>query len=149
MRGAAAATEVRAAGRDDVEAIARLAGELGYPSTEAQVRERFEAIAEDRQHALFVATGPTGQVVGWIQLSEERSVVADPRAEIAGLVVDANYRSAGVGRLLVVRGEAWARERGLRTIGLRSNVIRDRAHNFYLRLGYAVTKSQKVFRKTL
>jgi len=54
-----------------------------------------------------------------------------------------------VGRLLVERGETWARERGLSTIGIRSNIIRDRAHEFYLALGYAVTKSQKVFRKAL
>ncbi len=144
-----ASTEVRAACRDDVEAIARLAGELGYPSTPDQVRERFEAVTADPQHALLVAVDRSGAVVGWIQLSEERSVVGDPRAEITGLVVDANFRSAGVGRVLVERGEAWARARGLATIGLRSNVIRERAHDFYLRLGYKVTKSQKVFRKSL
>jgi GNAT superfamily N-acetyltransferase len=54
-----------------------------------------------------------------------------------------------VGRRLVERGEAWAREKGLNTIGVHSNVVRERAHSFYLRLGYAVTKSQKVFRKSL
>jgi GNAT superfamily N-acetyltransferase len=51
--------------------------------------------------------------------------------------------------VLVERGEQWARERGLAVIGVRSNVIRERAHVFYVRLGYTVTKSQKVFRKTL
>jgi ribosomal protein S18 acetylase RimI-like enzyme len=146
---ATASTEVRAAGKDDVEAITRLAGELGYPSTGDQVRERLGAVLSGPQHALFVAVDRSGVVVGWIQLSEERSVVSDPRAEITGLVVDANFRSAGVGRVLVEQGEAWARARGLATIGLRSNVIRERAHEFYLRLGYKVTKSQKVFRKSL
>lgn len=141
--------EVRAAHKDDVEAIARLAGELGYPSTAAEVRERLEALTADLQHALLVAVDRNGAVVGWIQLSEERSVVGDPRAEITGLVVDAGFRSAGVGRALVDQGEAWARARGLATIGLRSNIIRERAHQFYLRLGYKVTKSQKVFRKSL
>jgi ribosomal protein S18 acetylase RimI-like enzyme len=141
--------EVRAAHKGDVEAIARLAGELGYPSTVAEVRERLEALTADPQHALLVAVDRSGGVVGWIQLSEERSVVGDPRAEITGLVVDAGFRSAGVGRALVDQGEAWARARGLATIGLRSNVIRERAHQFYLRLGYRVTKSQKVFRKSL
>jgi ribosomal protein S18 acetylase RimI-like enzyme len=140
---------VRAAGKDDVEAIARLAGELGYPSTPEQVRDGLDGVTADPQHALLVAVDRSGAVVGWIQLSEERSVVGDPRAEITGLVVDANFRSAGVGRALVERGEAWARSRGLGTIGLRSNVLRDRAHEFYLRLGYKVTKSQKVFRKSL
>jgi hypothetical protein len=50
---------------------------------------------------------------------------------------------------LVERGEAWARQRGLAAIGVRSNIIRERAHIFYERLGYTVTKTQKVFRKTL
>jgi GNAT superfamily N-acetyltransferase len=146
---ATASTEVRAAAKGDVEPIARLAGELGYPATAAEVRERLEAVTADPRHALFVAVDRSGAVVGWIQLSEERSVVGDPRAEITGLVVDANFRSAGVGQALVERGEGWARGRGLATIGLRSNVIRERAHQFYLRLGYKVTKSQKVFRKSL
>jgi hypothetical protein len=32
---------------------------------------------------------------------------------------------------------------------VRSNVLRIAAHNFYEKTGYAVTKSQKVFRKEL
>jgi GNAT superfamily N-acetyltransferase len=141
--------EVRAAGKSDVEALARLAGELGYPSTAAQVRERLDAVEGNPQQATFVAVANIGDVVGWIELCEIRSLVHDPRAEITGLVVDSMHRGAGVGRLLVERGETWARERGLSTIGIRSNIIRDRAHEFYLALGYAVTKSQKVFRKAL
>jgi GNAT superfamily N-acetyltransferase len=141
--------QVRAAVKSDVEAIARLAGELGYPSTAAQVRERLDAIEGHAQHATFVAVSPGGEVVGWIDLCLVRSLTTDPRAEITGLVVDSAIRAAGVGQLLVNRGEAWAREMGLKTIGLHSNTIRERAHGFYLRLGYAVIKSQKVFRKSL
>ena len=140
---------VRAARQDDTQALAHLSGELGYPVTAAQVRERLGAIEGKHDHATFVAVAPEKEVVGWIQLSEVRALEVEPRAEITGLVVDSGYRSAGVGRLLVERGEAWARERGLQTIGVRSNVVRERAHAFYERLGYAVVKSQKVFRKSL
>ena len=141
--------EVRAAGGDDVEAIARLAGELGYPAAAAEVRERLDALTGHGAHALFVAADGKGSVLGWIQLSEERSLLSDPRVEITGLVVDAIYRGAGVGHLLVERGENWARERGLTTMGVRSNILRERAHQFYLRLGYHIVKSQKIFRKAL
>jgi hypothetical protein len=51
--------------------------------------------------------------------------------------------------LLVERGEEWARQRRLAVIGVRSNIIRERTHAFYERLGYAATKTQKVFRKML
>ena len=141
--------EVRAASKHDAEALARLAGELGYPSTADQIRERLGAVEGNSDHMTFVAVASTEGVVGWIQISRARSLEVDPRAEITGLVVDSKHRGAGVGRRLVERGEAWAREKGLNTIGVHSNVVRERAHSFYLRLGYAVTKSQKVFRKSL
>jgi GNAT superfamily N-acetyltransferase len=141
--------EVRVAAQSDAEAIARLAGELGYPSTADQIRERLDAIEGVAQHATFVAVPAGGDIVGWIQVSEVRSLTNEPRAEIVALVVDSGIRGTGVGRRLVERGEAWAREMGVTTIGLHCNVIRERAHGFYLRLGYAVTKSQKVFRKAL
>lgn len=141
--------EVRAARKDDAEALARLSGELGYPSTAGQVRERLDAAEGDPRHATFVAADRGGEVFGWIELAETRSLVHNPRAEITGLVVDSTKRGAGMGRLLVERGEAWACERGLREIGVRSNVLRDRAHGFYLGLGYAAAKTQKVFRKAL
>ena len=141
--------EVRPAEARDVTAIARLAGELGYPSTAAEVRVRLAAVKEDPRHATFVAALTGDEVIGWIHLCEVHSPGSDPRAEIANLVVDSRFRSVGAGRLLVERGEQWARKRGLAAIGVHSNIIRERAHVFYLRLGYAVTKSQKVFRKTL
>ena len=141
--------EVRKVRKDDIDAIARLAGELGYPSTVAEIRQRLESMERNPDHATFVAVERGGKVIGWIGLSRVYALESDPRAEITGLIVDSGYRSGGVGRLLVERGEAWARELGLNAMGVRSNVIRDRAHQFYLRLGYEVTKSQKVFRKML
>jgi GNAT superfamily N-acetyltransferase len=141
--------EVRLAAKNDAEALALLAGDLGYPSTSAQVRERLGGVEGDPRHATFVAVARSGEIVGWIELAENRSLAHDARAEITGLVVDSAHRGEGVGRLLVERGEVWARERGLGAIGVRSNVTRDGAHAFYLGLGYAVAKSQKVFRKAL
>jgi GNAT superfamily N-acetyltransferase len=141
--------EVRAAAKNDAEILAQLAGELGYPSTPEQVRERLAGVESDPRRATFVAETRSGKIIGWIELVEIRSLAHDPRAEITGLVVDAVHRGAGVGRLLVERGEAWARERGLSAIGVRCNVVRDRAHAFYHGLGYAVAKSQKLFRKAL
>jgi GNAT superfamily N-acetyltransferase len=86
---------------------------------------------------------PAGQTY----LSCERG--ADPRAEVAGLVVDASCRSRGIGAMLMARTEEWAREHGCAAVTLRSNVIRERAHRFYERLGYQIVKTQKSFRKTL
>jgi GNAT superfamily N-acetyltransferase len=143
------AIEIRSAEDRDITTLARLAGELGYPSTPEQVRERFADIKAATHQATFVAVTDGVAVIGWIQLSEARSLESEPRAEITGLVVDSNFRGGGAGRLLVERGEEWAHQRGLTVIGVRSNIIRERTHAFYERLGYAVTKTQKVFRKRI
>jgi GNAT superfamily N-acetyltransferase len=145
----AQAIEIRSAEDRDITTLARLAGELGYPSTPEQVRERFADIKAAPHQATYVAVTNGDAVIGWIQLSEVRSLESEPRAEITGLVVDSNFRGGGAGRLLVERGEEWARQRGLAVIGVRSNIIRERTHVFYERLGYAVTKTQKVFRKRI
>jgi GNAT superfamily N-acetyltransferase len=145
----APAIEIRSAEDRDITTLARLAGELGYPATPEQVRERFANIKAAPHQATFVAVTDGDAVIGWIQLSEARSLETEPRAEITGLVVDSNFRGSGVGWLLVERGEDWARCRGLAVIGVRSNIVRERTHVFYEWLGYAVTKTQKVFRKRI
>lgn len=144
-----AAIQVRLAEDRDAAAIAHLATELGYPSAPERVRERFASLQEFPHQISFVAVTAAGAVIGWIHLSEIRSLESEARAEIASLVVGSAFRGGGAGRLLVERGEEWARRRGLAVIGVRSNVIRERAHEFYLRLGYVEAKSQKVFRKSL
>ena len=78
-----------------------------------------------------------------------RSIADEPRVEISGLVVDERLRSQGIGEKLLARAEQWAREKGYRTIGLRCNVIRARAHAFYERHGYQHVKTQKSFRKIM
>lgn len=55
----------------------------------------------------------------------------------------------GVGRALVASAEAWALGNGFSSIGVRSNVARVESHPFYERLGFARTKTQHVYSKTL
>jgi GNAT superfamily N-acetyltransferase len=100
------------------------------------------------EHAVFVAQVGS-DLAGWLAVFVYRVVEADARAEISGFVVDERYRSQRVGMHLLARAERWAREKGCRAIGLRSNVIRDRAHAFYERHGYKHVKTQKSFRKDL
>jgi len=68
---------------------------------------------------------------------------------VKGLVVASSARSHGVGSRLMEVAEAWALARGLREVVVRSNVIRDRAHAFYTRIGYQEQKRQVKFKKRL
>lgn len=87
--------------------------------------------------------------MGWVHVFLSRLLESDPEAEIGGLVVDQHHRGLGIGQRLVEEAERWARRQRCRSVRLRSNVIRTRAHAFYERLGFKVVKSQKVFRKSL
>jgi GNAT superfamily N-acetyltransferase len=142
------AVEIREAQPRDYARIAELAGQLGYPSSAEEIAKRFDGMRHSNEHSVFVAQ-LGGEIAGWVAVFVYRVVEAAARAEISGFVVDERYRSQRIGMHLLARAERWAREKGCRAIGLRSNVIRDRAHAFYERHGYRHIKTQKSFRKDL
>lgn len=133
----------------DVPAVARLSGQLGYPSTEEQVRRRFERLAPLPDRATFVAVDGADRVLGWVHVAEQGTMESDPAGEVWGLVVDEGSRNRRIGRLLMDAAERWARERRLPEMCVRSNVVRADAHRFYLSIGYEIAKSQVKFRKRL
>ena len=139
---------IREAVLADAPRIAELSTQLGYPSTTEQVLVRFRSLPQDGTHAVYVAVSDDG-VVGWVHVFELLPVCHDRVAEVAGLVVDASCRASGVGKRLMDSAENWAREKGLGTVVLRSNVIREAAHKFYEKLGYSRIKTQHAFRKIL
>jgi GNAT superfamily N-acetyltransferase len=143
------AGKIREARPQDYARIAELAGQLSYPSTPDEISKRLDGMRRSIEHAVFVAQLASGEIAGWLAVFVYRVVEADARAEISGFVVDERYRSQRVGMHLLARAERWAREKGCRAIGLRSNVIRDRAHAFYEHHGYQHVKTQKSFRKDL
>lgn len=144
---------IRSMRAGDAGEIAALCEQLGYPSTPAQVAHRFGLLAERPESAVFVAEdedeAADERIAGFVHVQGRLAVESDPRAEIAGLVVDAVRRGEGVGRALMEAAERWAADRGYDEVTLRSNVARERAHRFYQSLGYTITKSSHVFHKAL
>ncbi|MGH9710580.1 MAG: GNAT family N-acetyltransferase [Candidatus Acidiferrales bacterium] len=140
---------IRNAQLSDASQLAPLAGQLGYASTPQQVAARLEGIFAQPEQVIFVAERMSGELAGYVDVFLFRTAASDVRAEIAGLVVGEASRSQNIGRMLMARAEDWARENGCSECGLRSNVIRERAHRFYENLGYRVNKTQESFRKTL
>lgn len=140
---------IRSMVESDSEQVARLCDQLGYPSSSDDVRGRFRVIMDDPAHDFCVAESPTGEVIGWIHLFFSTSMVSGMQAEVWGLVVDEAWRERGLGRRLMEHVEKRARGRGCRSLRLRTNVVRERAHTFYGRLGYRKVKTQHVFRKEI
>lgn len=133
---------------EDAMAAATLSGELGYPASPEAIRRRIKRLSGSADHAIYVAC-MSDEVVGWIDVSETRHLVSDPRADICGLVVSSKVRSRGIGRQLLARAEQWAVDRGLTSMVVRSRDAREAAHRFYLREGYTRTKLSVVFGKDL
>lgn len=141
--------QIREAELDDAVELAELSGQLGYPSTAEQLIRRLQGMLAGGERTAFVADTGNGKLAGFVGLQIMRTLEADPRAEVTALVIRDNYRSQGIGKVLMACAEEWAGAQRCEVIGLRSNVIRERAHAFYERLGYEHQKTQKAFRKRL
>ncbi len=139
---------IRRAREADAGDIARLSEQLGYPATSEQSARRLLEVNRTPEHVVFVAA-TDDTVIGWVHALIGHSLLAETTAEIAGLVVDEAYRGQRVGRVLMDQVERWAREQDCVAVRLRSNVVRSRAHAFYQKLGYEVTKTSKNFYKRL
>jgi GNAT superfamily N-acetyltransferase len=141
--------KIRRAKPGDAARIAELSGQLGYPATASQIRQRLRAIRPASQHAVLLAERKDVGVVGWLHVSKQPLLEVEVRAEVNGLVVSEGHRSLGAGARLLAAAEDWARKHGCKSMSVRSNVIRERAHQFYERQGYEHYKTQKSFRKPL
>lgn len=139
---------VRPMQASDLARVRELAEQLGYPSTEAELRARFEACAAFPGQGLFVLE-LDGILAGWIHVQRRPSLLTEPSAEIAALVVDEARRGQGLGRALMAAAEDWARSQGCAGAQLRSRVEREAAHRFYEGLGYARLKTSYTFKRSL
>jgi GNAT superfamily N-acetyltransferase len=138
---------IRSAQGEDVEALASLMTELGYPTSSEDMHRRFEAISADPSYATLVAAAG-GKVLGMVGLHFERSYESDGNlARIMALVVGSGHRGRGVGAALISAAEDWGRRKGAGDLMLTTHKRRAGAHEFYRRMGYEATGYR--FRKEL
>ena len=137
---------IRIARSSDTGELARLAGELGYPTTGTEMESRFDSLVSNSQHGVFVAE--LDAIIGWIHVAIVHSLESSPFAEIRGLVIAKSHRNLGIGTALVTEAEGWARKNGCDRIRVRTNVARERTLLFYRKLGFQSIKTQEVFDKS-
>ena len=136
---------IRQAHISDAPVIAKLSGQLGYPTTISQASIRLAQLLNQKDQAILVSEIEQDNIVGWLHIFGAHRVESDPFAEIGGLVVDEAYRGYGVGKQLLKAACQWAEDKGFHTLRVRSNVIRSNAHRFYQREGFFTAKTQLVF----
>jgi GNAT superfamily N-acetyltransferase len=147
--GTQLSVKIRRAKPHDSRRLAELSGQLGYPTTRQEMAQRIRSLKPSAQHAVMVAESAEGKVIGWVHASVTPLLEVELRAEVNALVVADDERSRGAGALLLRAVEEWARKQGCTNMSVRSNVLRERAHGFYLRNGYEYYKTQKAFRKAI
>ena len=143
------APTIRAAQLSDAPEMARLAEQLGYPTSTDEMARLLGRLLASAQHFVAVAASGPGRLRGWAHIEHRSSIEGRDRAELMGLVVDTSARGHGTGRALVEAVERWAAERDLGVLIVRSNVARELSHPFYEALGYTRQKTQHVYKKTV
>lgn len=140
---------IREARPSDVPELTVLTRELGYDATDDVIAARLRVLLDSSDDHVFVAVDENDRAIAWVHAALRRGLELDRYGQIAGLVVSSEHRSKGIGAELVARAEAWMRDHGIGTVRVHSNVIRERAHQFYLRAGYRHAKTSCVFLKDL
>ena len=140
--------KIRRARLSDAARLAELSGQLGYPASRTEILQRMKRMRPAAQHAIFVVESDK-TVTGLLHVSVTPVLELPLCAEVNGLIVDEAQRSVGTGAELLEAAERWAATKGCKSMSVRSNMIRERAHEFYLRNGYEHYKTQKAFRKCL
>jgi GNAT superfamily N-acetyltransferase len=139
---------IRHASAEDVKDMALLVTQLGYPSSEKEMRIRFESILAHPDYCTLVAVinneivGLSGMVKGlYYEYNGEY-------LRILAFVVKDTGRKQGIGRTLIKACEQWAISQGLDAVMLSSGnrPAREAAHAFYKNVGYEL-KSSGFFKK--
>lgn len=138
--------EIRPADQADAPTLVKLIAEMGYEISLDEVRERLSQLPPG--HVVFVGADEE-RVRGWCHVFRSHSLIVGPRVEIAGLAVEAGLQRSGVGGALLRHAEQWAQQHGIDLVYLRSGSERGAAHDFYLKHGYRLVKSQVALTRTL
>ena len=128
---------VREANAGDIDALAALMTELGYPVSAATLGLRLRKMPPS--HCTFLAE-LDGAVAGFVGCSALEIYESDnPVGWIMALSVAKRFWRRGVGRALLARIEQWCAENGISDIRVHSGEHRTDAHAFYKACGFEHT----------
>jgi len=139
---------IRPVNESDAPAVAHLIGQLGYPLALDEAEMRLRATLGAPNHRAWVYED-AGAALGILHAFFRPAFDNPPEVIVQTLVVEEAARSKGIGDALMAVAEQWAREQGSKSVSLYSRADRDRAHQFYERLGYTKTATSARMRKVL
>ena len=135
--------KIRDAEAADIVDLAELMNELGYSTSVAEMKARFENIWNHNDYKTLIAI-EGGQIIGMVGITKNYSYEQNGvYARIIALITKSAYRQSGVGNSLVKAAENWASEIGATKVLVNCGNREERtaAHAFYKNLGYEVKSS--------
>jgi ribosomal protein S18 acetylase RimI-like enzyme len=133
------ALTIRDARLSDAPALAALMCELGYETSNSEMRQRLKSILSDARLRTFVAeidNTVCGMVGTLAHASHEHN---DLSGKIIALVVSKKRRRGGIGRALIAAAEKDLAKRKVTRVSLTTRFTRESAHQFYEALSYSRT----------
>lgn len=142
-------TTIRPAHLDDAAALSELFGQLGYPSSEQELRARLETRC-GAGHAVSLVAELDGLVAGVVTLHLLEPLHVPARwALVSSLVVRDGLRARGIGAALMAAAEGLAWDAGCSLVELSSSERRTGAHAFYAHQGFEEVRKRFVKRRSL
>lgn len=133
----------------DLAAVRGLMKQLGYDIDDEEMRIRFDAVIAGGDGQSLMVAELDGTIVGLLHVFARPAIEKPVEALVQSLVVDETCRGAGIGRALMASAEAWARDRGLASVTLHTQLKRADARAFYRALGYGDVAEAMLMRKKL
>ena len=131
----------------DAAGLAALMCELGYETAGAEMESRLISILKDPRYKTLVALNDD-KICGMIgTVSASSYLHNDLNGRIIALVVSRESQRRGIGARLIAEAEKNLMQRGITRVTVTARFEREKAHQFYEKLGYARTGFR--FAKTL
>lgn len=129
--------EIRRCKETDIREVYNLICELEEVEFDyTKFKEVFDYKIKDNKNNYILAVEDK-KVLGFLSLNIDYQLHhINKVATIEELVVSSNYRSGGIGKLLLEEAIHYAKDKNCEIIELTSNFSRERAHNFYIKNGF-------------
>ena len=140
--------EIREINLSDANGIQLISEEdLGYECTVSLVEEKIKFLNKNREQ-VFVAC-ENGLVTGYVHVEKYDTLYFETMCNVLGLAVKKEFQKNGIGKKLLLAGENWAKENGIKYMRVNSGITRVEAHEFYKHMGYESEKEQLRFIKKI
>lgn len=133
---------------NDIQPSRALLSQLGYPLDSMELRRRYDSVVGTAAHSLLVAEDG-GRIIALCHVYARPALDKPPEAVVQALVVDQAYRGRSVGRDMMMTAERWASDHGFTSVALYSSAVRSEARAFYENIGYRLTATSHLLRKSL